>query len=78
MLYPVSIQIVAVDRFHLLSDMINCITNELHLSINSLSTTTTDCIAHCTINFSVHSFGELQTIISQVAKIKGVEEVKRI
>ena len=76
--YPVGIHILAIDRFHLLSDMINCITNELHLSINSLSTTTTDCIAHCTINFSVHSFGELQTIISQVAKIKGVEEVKRV
>jgi len=76
--YPVGIHILAIDRFHLLSDMINCITNELHLSINLLSTTTTDCIAHCTINFSVHSFGELQTIISQVAKIKGVEEVKRV
>ena len=78
MLYPVCIQILAVDRFHLLSDMINCITNDLHLSMDSLSTSTTDCIVHCTINFSVHSFGELQTIISQIADIEGVEEVKRI
>ena len=77
-LYPVCIMILAVDRFHLLSDMINCITNDLHLSMDSLSTSTTDCIVHCTINFSVHSFGELQTIISQIADIEGVEEVKRI
>ena len=77
-LYPVGIQILAIDRYHLLSDMINCITNELHLSIGSLSTTTADCIVQCTIYFSVHSFGELQTIISQVAAINGVEEVKRI
>ena len=77
-LYSVSIQILAVDRLHLLCDMINSIANEFHLSINSLSTTTTDCIVHCTINFSVHSYSELQTIISQVADIKGVEEVKRI
>ena len=77
-LYPVGIQILAIDRFHLLSDMINCITNELHLSIGSLSTTTADCIVQCTIHFSVHSFGELQTIISQVAAINGVEEEKRI
>ena len=77
-LYPVAIQILAIDRFHLLSDMINCITNELHLSISSLNTTTTDCIVHCTIHFSVHSFGELQTIISQVSNIKGIEEVKSI
>ena len=77
-LYPVCIMILAVDRFHLLSDMINCITNDLHLSMDSLSTSTTDCIVHCTINFSVHSFGELQTIISQIADIDGVEDVKRI
>ena len=77
-LYPVSVQILAVDRFHLLSDMINCITNDLRLSIDSLSTSTTDCIVHCTINFSVHSFGELQTIISHIAAIDGVEEVKRL
>ena len=30
----------AVDRYHLLIDMINCITNELHLSISSLTTNT--------------------------------------
>ena len=76
-LYPVCIMILAVDRFHLLSDMINCITNDLHLSMDSLSTSTTDCIVHCTITFSVHSFGELQTIISHIAAIDGVEEVKR-
>ena len=77
-IYPVCIQILAVDRFHLLSDMINCITNELHLSINSLNTSTSDCIVRCTIQFGVHSFGELQTIIEHVSTIEGVEEVKRI
>ena len=77
-LYPVAIQILAIDRFHLLSDMINCITNELRLSISSLCTTTTDCIVNCAIRFSVHSFGELQTIISQVSAIDGVEEVKKL
>ena len=78
MLYPVCIQILAVDRFHLLSDMIDSITNKLNLSICSLSTNTVDCIVNCTITFSVHSFGELQTIIAQIAAIEGVEEVKRI
>ena len=77
-LYPVCIQILAVDRFHLLSDIINCITNDLNLSMDSLSSSSTDCIVHCTINFSVHSYGELHTIIGQVSSIDGVEEVKRI
>ena len=78
MLYPVCIQILAVDRFHLLSDMINCITNDLRLSMDSLSTSTTDCIVLCTINFSVHSFDELQTVMAQVSAIDGVEEVKQV
>lgn len=77
-LYPVAIQILAVDRHHLLSDMIDSITNELNLSIGSLTTNTVDCIVNCTITFSVHSFGELQTIISHIAAIKGVEEVKQV
>ena len=77
-LYPVAIQILAVDRYHLLSDMIDSITNELNLSIGSLTTNTVDCIVNCTITFSVHSFGELQTIISHIAAMDGVEEVKQV
>jgi len=77
-LYPVSIQILAVDRFHLLSDIINCITDALQLSIDALTTNTIDCIVNCSITFGVHSFGELQTIISHISAIKGVDEVKRV
>ena len=77
-LYPVNIQIVAVDRFHLLSDMINSITNELRLSIDALTTKTVDCLVDCTISFGVHSFGELNTIISHISAIEGIDEVKRI
>ena len=78
MLYPVCIQILAVDRNHLLSDMIDSITNELNLSICSLTTKTVDCIVNCAITFSVHSFGELQTIIGHISAIYGVEEVKQV
>lgn len=39
-LYPVAIQIQGVDHYHLMSDMIDSITNELNLSISSLSTNT--------------------------------------
>lgn len=77
-LYLVSIQILAIDRHHLLSDMTNCITQELNLSIDALSTVTVDCIVNCTITFGVHSFLELQAIISQISAIKGIEEVKMI
>ena len=77
-LYAVTIQILAIDRKHLLSDIINCITQQLNLSIDSLHTETVDNIVNSTINFGVHSIGELQAIISQIAAIEKVEEVNRI
>lgn len=77
-LYPVSIHILAVDRKHLLSDVTNCITQELNLSIDALNTVTEDHIVNCTVMFGVHSFGELQTIISHISAIHSVEEVKRL
>ncbi len=75
-LYPASVHITAVDRYHLLSDVIDCITNSLGLSIDSLHTVTEDCIVDCTIRFYIHSFSELHYIASHLYKIKGVEEVQ--
>ena len=76
-LYPVRVRILAIDRYHLLIDIVNCITNLLHLSIDSLHTVTTDEIVDCTINFSVHSLRELQESIERLNAIKGVDEVRR-
>ena len=76
-LYPVSISIKAVDRYHLLSDLIDSITNKLKLSIVNLTTVTVDEIVDCTIDFSVHSVKELQDVIAHVNMITGVDEVRR-
>lgn len=77
-LYPVSIVVKAVDRYHLFVDLVDCISNELHLAIDSINTETIDAIVTLKISFSVHSFDELQTIIQHIQAIKGVDEVKRI
>jgi len=77
-LYPVRVQIRGVDRYHLLSDLIDCITEKLHLSINKLSTETIDRIAVCTIDFTVHSASELDAAIKSISAIKGVDEVHRV
>lgn len=74
-LYPVRVQVRSVDRYHLLSDLIDCITERLHLSINKLTTETIDRIAVCSIDFDVHSAGELDTAIKLISTIKGVDEV---
>ena len=74
--YPVSIHILAIERRHLINDIMNIITEEFDLSIHKLNTTTDDSIVNCTISFGVHSFDELQTINSQISSMKGIEEVK--
>ena len=76
--YPVRINVRAVDRYHLLIDRVECITNGMKLSISSLNTETVDEIADCTINFSVHSFSELQKVIASISSIDGVDEVHRV
>ena len=75
---PVRINVRAVDRYHLLIDLVDCITNGMKLSISSLNTETVDEIADCTINFSVHSFSELQKVIASISSIDGVDEVHRV
>ena len=77
-LYPVRVQVRGVDRYHLLSDLIDCITEKLHLSINKLATETIDRIAVCTIDFAVHSASELDSAIKSISAIKSVDEVHRV
>lgn len=74
-LYPVRVQVRGVDRYHLLSDLIDCITEKLRLSINKLATETIDRIAVCTIDFAVHSANELDSVIKSISSIKNVDEV---
>ena len=77
-LYPVRISVTAIDRYHLLSDLVDCITEKLHLSMRGLRTETADNIGVCTIDFAVHSMNQLQTAMDIIASIPGVDEVKRI
>ena len=77
-LYPVRISVRAIDRYHLLSDLVDCITEQLRLSMIGLRTETADNIGVCTIDFAVHSMTELEKAMSSIAAIAGVDEVQRI
>ena len=77
-LYPVTILVRAVDRYHLLIDLVDCITNSLQLSIAQISTDTVDNIVECRISFAVHSAEEFHDIFSHISRIDGVDEVKRV
>ena len=77
-LYPVRLRITGIDRYHLMSDLIDCITDKLHLTMSSLATENIDRIAICTIDFSVHSLHELQKAMEIISKIDGIDEVLRL
>lgn len=77
-LYPVTLRIRAVDRSHLFVDLVDCITNTFHLSMESFNTRTDRNIVICKIRFGVHSYNELKTIITHISTIDGVDKVRRL
>ena len=77
-LYPVTLRVRAVDRSHLFVDLVDCITNTFHLSMESFNTKTDRNIVICNICFGVHSYSELKTIINHISAIEGVDEVRRL
>lgn len=76
-LYPVQITVKAIDRHHLFIDLADCISNDLNLNIDSIRTDTVDNIVSVDVAFGVHDYNELQSIMTHVAAIAGVDEVKR-
>lgn len=77
-LYPVEIEIRCVDRYHMIIDVVDCISNTLGLSIESINTETQDAIVSIHLRFAVHSFAELQSIMNHLSSIPDVDEVKLI
>lgn len=77
-LFPVRICIRGVDRHHLLSDVVACVTEKQSLSISKLVTETKDRIVEPTVDFEVHSAEELQQAIDSISEINNVDEVARV
>ena len=75
--YPVGITIKGIDRYHFLIDVVKKITDELHLSIDSLTTDTNDEIADLFVVFYVHSVHELVKAMESIYTIPGIEEVRQ-
>lgn len=75
--YPVTICIKAINRYHFLIDVVNKITNELHLSIDSLTTITHDEIVDLKVTFFVHSVREFVSSMQNLYTVPGVDEVRQ-
>lgn len=76
--YPVRLKITAVDRYYLLRDIVDCFVESRRISITRIETRTEDQIVDCTIEFPVHSAGELQETIGSISRIDSVDEVQRL
>ena len=76
--YPVRIKITAIDRYHLLRDIIDCFVEERHILMDKIGTVTQDQIVECLIDFQAHSADELYDTMRSISTIRGVDEVQRI
>lgn len=74
--YPVELEIICIDRRHMVIDVMDCISNRLNLNVQSLNTSTVDSIVSMKICLGIHSFDELKAIVSAITSIPDVEEVK--
>lgn len=74
--YPVRIKVTAIDRYHLLQDIIDRIVEGSHISMTGFNTRTEDEIVSSTIDFGIHSATELNSAISRISSIEGVEQVQ--
>ena len=76
--YIIRLNIVAIDRYHLLRDIIDCIVEQQRLSMVNLNTVMSDQIVSCIVDFGVHSADELASTIRNISMIHGVDEVQRL
>ncbi len=77
-LYPVYLNIVAVDREKILYDLIKVISIDLGLNIVRLDMEPNYSLSRCKVGIMVHSINELSAIIACLSLIDGVEEVTRV
>lgn len=74
--YPVRLKVTAIDRYHLLRDIIDCVVEGQKVSLYGLSTTVDEQIMHGVLDLPVRSHEQLQAMVASIAAISGVDEVQ--
>lgn len=75
--FPVKTRIRGVDRYHLLHDIVTCMSDTIGISMSSLNIETKDEIFDCTIGYSVHSADELRATLRYLSEIDGIDEITK-
>ena len=76
--YSTRIEVNAVDRSRMMMDLIDIISNQMHLSIDSIHAVTEDYIGIIQIKMRVPSAFELSEAIRIIEQVPGVEEVRTL
>lgn len=76
--FPATIHINGIDRIGILRSLTDVITQQLNVNVHRLTIDTKDGIFHGDIILSVHDTENLNTIIRNLKKIDGIEDVTRI
>ena len=76
--YSTRIEINAVDRSGMIKDLIEIISNQMHLSIDNIHAVTEDYIGNIQIKMRVPSAFELSEVIRAIENVEGVEEVRTL
>lgn len=77
-LYPVAIEVIGIDRYHLLQDVLDCIVKEHKISMSGLTSRTRDNIVTCRIDFLVQSAQEFRQALESIQAIDGIDEVNTV
>jgi GTP diphosphokinase / guanosine-3',5'-bis(diphosphate) 3'-diphosphatase len=76
--FLVKIAISGIDRFGVYNDITTVITKQLNVNIRNINLQSHDGIWEGTIELYVHNTKDLNMLIMNIVKIKGVESVNRM
>ncbi|MDR1056896.1 MAG: RelA/SpoT family protein [Prevotellaceae bacterium] len=76
--FLIVLEIKGIDRLGILNELTGIVTGQLGVNIRKLSVESHDGIFEGTIELYVHDTVDLNNLIMQVVKIKGIETVRRI
>ncbi len=72
-----TIQIQGIDRMGIVHEITGIISNDLNVNMRALTINSSEGVFNGTIDFYIHNVEDLETMISDIKKIKGVTNVKR-
>jgi len=73
-----TIEIQGIDRQGIMHNLTGLISNDLNVNMRAVSINSLDGVFNGTIDFYIHNVEDLNQMMSDIKKIKGVTKVRRI